>query len=421
VVHLTVETAQIEETLSGLIREDITSFSPYNEPNPIDQDPLGAAFYSLLMARYGYSDPYLDSLADGLRYWAEEKISGGHFSPYLDRDITALCLALYSFKKGSDRSLSPDSASRLNEILGRHFRESDGFFADIFETALIGTSLRALLPASELTRKCCRFLKDRFHQKRDVIFNDGKTAYAYFLFGCETQDSRLVRDVAMSAFEKIREAPATLAPQDTVYFGLAAIEGFDYIDRQYKKSAREILANSLRAARGLVQLSESPQEVSSVYGEDRGRPSRVLLAAAEALAIKFRSTPFSWYESDAGKSVLRGVLYIAGWTLIFLLVSFVLHLAGIIPRPTKLIALRLTWGNWSNVAAKVGSFCVVVAYIQLCALYLILCCKLFRNMVWLRNNQDWLFTEAWETYRKHFVPSLVLGIIGAAIQRLVLG
>jgi hypothetical protein len=406
--------ADVEESLRGFIRADISSFSPETSSEPIDQDPLGAAFYSLLSTRYSYSDIFIASLRDGLKSWVLEKLSTGNFSPYVDRDITALCLAVYSFDVAGESILDSASNSRLAELITPHYKETIGFFSDLFDTAIIATCLQRNHPHREITRRCVALLRKKFHEAKAVIYNDAKTVYAYFIFASELKDRKLQRQLALESFELIETKPQIEDPQGRIYLSLVAIEGFDLMDRTHRARAKNIFLSSFDILRALSSRPAVGQDVASTYGRDFGRPSRILLTAAQAFADKFRSTPFQWYEKDASKSVLRGVIYIAGISMLFMGLVYSLHRLGIAPLPAKRVA-DIAWGEWRRDAALIATIVVNLTYSQFFILYFVVCGKLSYNLVWLRNGEDWVYPAAWDFYKSKLLWDLVIGLVATFI------
>jgi hypothetical protein len=406
--------ADVEETLRDFIRADISSFSPEMSSEPIDQDPLGAAFYSLLSSRYNYSDIYIASLRDGLKSWVFEKLSSGNFSPYIDRDMTALCLAAYSFEVAGESILDSASIDRLAELITPHYKETTGFFSDLFDTAIIATCLQRNHPHREITKKCVALLRKKFHEAKPVIYNDAKTVYAYFILASELKDRRLQRQLALESFELMESKPQIEDPQGRIYLSLVAIEGFDLMDRSHRARAKAIFLSSFDILRALSSRPPVDHELASTYGRDLGRPSRILLTAAQAFADKFRTTPFQWYEKDASKSVLRGIIHIAGISILFVSLVYSLHRFGVAPLPAKRVA-DIVWGEWLRDAALIATLVVNLTYSQLFILYFVACGKLFHNLVWLRNGEDWVYPAAWDFYKSKLLWDLLIGLVATFI------
>lgn len=120
-------------SLRAVVSADISPLGSFDE-----NDPLGFAFYTLVLLRTGAVTRANEKLLATARQWAEAKLDSDKLSVYRDRDLGALGVIVYAF---AEYEIPLANERRLEEIA---LQESDGhslIFDSFFLTSLIALGM----------------------------------------------------------------------------------------------------------------------------------------------------------------------------------------------------------------------------------------------------------------------------------------
>jgi hypothetical protein len=205
-------------SLRAVVNADIMPLGEFG-----DSDPLGFAFYTLVLLRTNIVTRPNEKLPAAARQWAEAKLTTGRLSPYRDRDLGALGLLVYAFSEYGIHLAEEDRLAEfaLNESAGKGLLFESFFLTSLIALGLTKTSggcppqfVSAIAEAIDSETERLRndpkallagFWFTRAIERSDLSERLFREANEIFLTGIDHLDSRLC--AAAILVEKIEAFP----------------------------------------------------------------------------------------------------------------------------------------------------------------------------------------------------------------------
>jgi hypothetical protein len=291
---------------------------------PDDHDPLGLAFY-FFAARYSdYKNENLDYLHDVAKLWVQEKLNGDALSPYLDRDIGALALFLFTLKR---YCLCSEPSSQFAEIISKHAQEDTGLFRNFFVSAISALGLMAACPTSDALLKLEAFLKREIAQRPRETFNDAKNLAIAYLMAKEWKDSELTSFLIQESQRKLKGGD--LPRSDRIFPNFVLVSEVARLPREDQAFVKRSCEESLDFVKTYSLEVSYPPELVDQYSTDvslssagmegnghRSRPrlSRIMLSFSLVLLRLYDKAQMTFLTREVrAQNVMRGSLYGALW------------------------------------------------------------------------------------------------------------
>jgi hypothetical protein len=400
-------------SLCAMVNADIAPLGNFDEG-----DPLGFAFYTLVLLRTRVVTRASEKLPDAARQWAEAKLVTGKLSPYRDRELGALGLLVYAF---SEHGVPLENEDGLGKLA---LHESSGqglLFDSFFLTSLIALGLaktadgcppQFVTPiedavASDLERLrndpkalLAGFWFTRAIERTDLSEQLFRAADDIFLSGADQLDGRLCS--AAILLEKMEEMAmrqrlkvAAFAHDCIKSVGVEAAAGDGARDMLLVEEDDHFPAESPHVSRILVS-------VGLLCRDTLERKSSLLLTKAARAAQLVRAsvyTPFC-----------------------VVLAIGVLWVAGRIRPPHPVIGEMLVAPSFSTAAIALG---LLLAYAALAGVFAFALLALHQLVVGLailgkRKDEFAAFGEAWRSLKKHYKIELCIALLVGALFDLLI-
>lgn len=394
-----------------------------------DHDPLGLAFYTYAILETGYSNQELAFLPDTWRHWVEEKVTCGRVSPYTDRDLAAIGLAVFAL---CEHRTCPDVSGRLAPLVEQYFSPDRGLFDNFLATVLVALGLSKLPAEADLYRQFARCVDAQLRDHPAAIFNDSKNIVAAYMWAKHTQAEGLLPKLTQVCLD--RAAADDILPRDLVYVAYVLFEQIEKLPRDQRARVGQWVSDSLKFIRMYSSEAGIPPEVVEEYGGDialakpdvmrqygypiRPRLSRILLSLGHMMEQRYTLKPYLLQTEEQRKRAwLRGISYPFLMLLIAAGVAYVGKKAGF-PLDVRggfdtkeflpiLLAVFKLIGNVAWMTAFV--FVLVTAGAMV-----------YRVLITSQDVDDYqAIKNALKQARGFLWIELALGILGAAIEPFV--
>lgn len=393
-------------SLRAVVNADIVPLGEFD-----DSDPLGFAFYTLVLLRTNIITRPNEKLPAVARQWAEAKLTTEKLSPYRDRDLGALGLLVYAFSEYG----TPLAAE--NRLGGLALAESTGnelLFDSFFLTSLIALGLaktsngcppqfvaaieeavgseierlrndpKALLAGFWLTRTIERSdLSDRLFREASEIF----------LTGVEHLDSRLCSAAILA--EKLEDLPMK-----------ERLKVAEFAQDCIKSIGVEAAGD---AVRDTLMIDEAD------FLREAPRASRILVSVGLLCrdTLERKSTLLLTKRARAAQ-VVRALVYIP--FCVALAVGVVWGAIHLHP-PHSISAEMLAAPSFLTAALALGLLLTYTAVIGVLFLALFALRELVFDLAILGRRKDEFdaFAEAWVSLKKHYRFELCVALIAPVL------
>jgi hypothetical protein len=230
---------------------------------PDDHDALGLAFYFFAAKHSEYKNDSLDYLGDVDQMWVQEKLHSGPLSPYLDRDIGALGLFLFTLKKFCPYS---EPVSEFGSLVAKFTDDYDGLFRNFFTSALAALGLSVACPISEALPKLEEFLKREMAQHSKETFNDAKNLAVAYLLARERSDSESVALLVHESQRKLRHG--NIPRSERVFPNFVLLSEIRKLGREDQAFVKQQCEESLDFVRTYSVEAIYPSELVYQYSTD---------------------------------------------------------------------------------------------------------------------------------------------------------
>lgn len=281
--------------------------------------------FTFFAAKYAeYKNEALDYLADVANLWVEEKLKEGTLSPYVDRDVGALSLFLFTLKRYCSYSASVPEFDRL---ISKHTDENNGLFGNFFTSALAALGLCGACPTSAACPKLQQFVGREIAQHPKETFNDAKNLAVAYLVSKERGDSGSISLLVQESRRKLGNL--ALPRSERLFPGFVLLCEINQLGREERLLVKHSCQESMDFVRTYSVEATYPSELLSQYSSDasasastmeanghksRPRLSRILLSFSLVLLRLYEKSQPAFLTREARlQSVIRGTVYGTLW------------------------------------------------------------------------------------------------------------
>ena len=295
------------DLIASAIRQDFsnTDISIGNYASYVFErdDPLGMAFYQFAISETNYKSQEISSNPEFWKSWLETRLNEEFPTPYIDTEISAMGLILYSLSR---KGIYPSNADKFIELANKHFTSKDGLFGNYLATVLVGLGISRLENNAEELSKFEKYIDSQINNYKKNIFNDPKNLVITYLWGKEIENPKMREDVRLEAFRKYSEEQ--YLSRDIVYLAYILIEEITFFSRSERNGIKTFIEDSLNfivdyTLEGKLQSNaikeeygndiafESPEQWE-VYGYSSKPPlSRIILSLGFLIKQKYIDSP----------------------------------------------------------------------------------------------------------------------------------
>ena len=391
-------------SLRAVLNADIVPLETFDE-----RDPLGFAFYTLVLLRTRLVIRATEKLPAAARQWAETKLVSAKLSPYRDHELGAVGLLVYAF---SEYDIPLTDGGRLGELVQQESSGHGLLFDSFFLTSLIALGLAKT--AEGCPPEFVTAVEEAIASETARVANDPKALLAGFWF------TRAIgrKDLSERLF---RVADGILSAGDThldnrVCSAAILLEELEQMTMQQRLKVVTFAQDCIRslgveAAGGIEMLvieeghfAPAPMRVSRIL-VSLGLLCRDLLERKSTLLLT--KTERTW-------QIVRALVYAPISAL--LAVAIVWGLMRI--RPAHSITSEMLVAPSFSTAAL--SLVLLVAYTAVVGVLIFALVAIYELIVGLavlgkRRDEIAAFHEAWRFVVAHYKVEFGLGLIAGVL------
>lgn len=326
---------ETQELIVSAISQDFNnidvSIAGHNSFNFESEDPLGMAFYIFAILETDYTSQEFTYKPEYWKYWMESRLDSDIPTPYVDTEIAAMGLILYSLAR---KQVFPVNSIKFIRLVDEHFSESSGIYKNYITSVLAGLGISRLNNNESLLVKITGYIKKQLDERKKSIFNDSKNIVVTYLWSKEIKDDQMRSSARQEAFERFKSK--SYLDRDMVYLAYLLLEEIKEFSREERREIKIFVIESLRFIRNytLETQSLSSAEVSehganialqnadlqNIYGyPNKPILSRVLISVGLLIEQKYVGSPHLF---DGSEQILRKYSAAAGYFLPLILISF---------------------------------------------------------------------------------------------------
>jgi hypothetical protein len=295
------------------------------------EDPLGMAFYIFAISETGYASQEFTYKPEHWKYWVESRLDNDIPTPYLDTEVAALGLIIYSLCR---QEIIPQNSSNFIRLVDEHFSASNGIYKNYIASVLAGLGISRLDANEPLLTKITDYIKKQIAERKKNIFNDSKNLVVTYLWSKEVGDDQIRNSVRQEVFTRFKGG--NYLNRDIVYLAYVLIEEIKEFSRDERREIKKLVNESLKFIRNYTLENQSlscpaekdyhganialqTRELQDLYGyPNKPILSRILVSIGLLIEQKYISSPNLF---DGSEQLLRKYSAAVGYFLPIICVS----------------------------------------------------------------------------------------------------
>ncbi len=391
-------------SLRAVVNADIVPLETFDE-----DDPLGFAFYTLVLLRTRLVTRASEKLPTAARLWAEAKLATAELSPYKDRDLGAIGLLVYAF---SEYDIPLANKDRLGALVQQESSGRGLLFDSFFLTSLIALGLAQT--ADGCPPQFVTAIEEAISSEIDRLSNDPKALLAGFWFtraiGRNDLSDRLFRvaDEILSSGRNHLDARVCSAA--------ILLEELEKINMQRRLKVAAFAKDCIRSvgieAAGGIEVLVVEEEH---FVAEPLRASRILVSVGLLCRDSLeRKSTLLVTRSERVWQIIRALVYAP----ISALVAIGVVWGAMRIRPTRSITSEmLVAPSFSTAALSLGLLLAYTVVLGVLIFALVAIYELVVGLAILGKRRDEIaaFDEAWRFVIAHYKLEFCLALIAGVL------